>query len=201
MQPPLSGGSCHAACLQRAASLRHARMLRYNRPMPKAIGQAERLDAERKHAPQPSAHVVEQRYRLQPADLPPGGLQAEVMRVTKQGVEAVIPVMHLRTVSRPLLLDDANVRRMTALAGSPLHEDWIGIPVALRVENEAAGPAIRLFSPDAARAENARASGAPAWRGQLRAALVLLLVLAVAFGAVFAVENWKMVLNQLGIPF
>lgn len=176
-------------------------MLRYNRPMPKAIGQAERLEAERRHAPQPLAHVIDQRYRLQPADLPPGGLQAEVLRVTKQGVEAVIPMLHLRGVARPLLLDDVNVQRMTALAGSPLHENWTGVPVALRVENEPVGPVIRLFSPDATKAENTRAGAASARRSQLRAALVLLLVLAVAFGAVYMVENWVMVLSLLDIQF
>ena len=41
--------------------------------MPKAMHQADRLDAERKHAPPASPRVVEQRYRLQPADLPAAG--------------------------------------------------------------------------------------------------------------------------------
>ncbi|MBP8293363.1 MAG: hypothetical protein KAX65_11360, partial [Caldilineaceae bacterium] len=82
--------------------------------MPKATHQADRLDAERKHAPPASPRVVEQRYRLQPADLPAAGLTAEVTHVSRQGVETVTPVLHLRGAPKPLLLDEENIRRMIA---------------------------------------------------------------------------------------
>jgi hypothetical protein len=118
--------------------------MRYNAPMPKATQQAQRLDTERKHAASPPARVVEQRYRLQPADLPTTGLQGAVTRITRQGVETVTPVLHLRGAPRPLLLDDENVRRMVAVAGSPLQGDWVGVTVLLRVDNCGRDPAIRI---------------------------------------------------------
>ena len=167
--------------------------MRYNAPMPKATQQAQRLDTERKHAAAAPARVVEQRYRLQPADLPATGLQAEVTRITRQGVEAVTPVLHLRGAPRPLLLDEENVRRMAAVAGSPLQGDWIGVTVMLRVDNTAGTPTIRIDAPDAAVATSALRPPASQWR----AALLLLAVLALAFGAVYLVENWTLILGFL----
>lgn len=165
--------------------------------MPKATHQADRLDAERKHAPPASPRVVEQRYRLQPADLPAAGLTAEVTHVSRQGVETVTPVLHLRGAPKPLLLDEENIRRMIAVAGSPLPAAWTGRAVALRIVGEAGQPAIRIFGPDASGADTAlprRASG-----GNWRTALLLLLVLLLAFGAIYLVENWGLVAGLLNL--
>ncbi len=159
--------------------------------MPKATQQADRLDAERKHAPPASPRVVEQRYRLQPADLPAAGLATSVTTVTRQGVEAVTPVLHLRGVTKPFLLDGENIRRMTAVAGSPLPTAWTGKAVALRIVSEAGQPVIRIFGPDTSGAETLPTRRAPG--GHWRAALLLLLVLLLAFGAVYLVENWGLV--------
>jgi hypothetical protein len=164
--------------------------------MPKATHQADRLDAERQHAPQPPARVVEERYRLQPADLPPAGLGGEVTRVTRQGVEAITPVLHLRGAPKPLLLDGENMRRMSAVAGSPLHADWVGASVALRSMTEDGHQVIRIFAVDADTAEAPAAARRPAG-SQWRAALFLLLELLLAFGAVYLVENWSLVAGLL----
>jgi hypothetical protein len=167
--------------------------MRYNASMPKATQQAQRLDTERKHASAPPARVVEQRYRLQPGDLPATGLQAEVTRITRQGVETVMPVLQLRGAPRPLLLDEENVRRMVAVAGSPLQGDWIGVTIMLRVDNTAETPTIRIDAPDAVVATSAPRPPASQWR----AALLLLAVLALAFGAVYLVENWTLIVDYL----
>ena len=167
--------------------------------MPKATQQANRLDAERKQAPPAPARVVEQRYRLQPADLPAAGLESNVTTVTRQGVEAVTPVLHLRDVAKPFLLDAENTQRMTAIAGSPLATDWTGVAVALRAVAEDGRQVIRLFAPGAASAQQPptrRTHG-----GRWRTLLLLLLVLLLAFGAVYLVENWALVARQFGIPF
>ena len=167
--------------------------------MPKATHQANRLDAERKHAPPAPARVVEQRYRLQPADLPAAGLETSVTTVTRQGVEAVTPVLHLRDVARPFLLDGENIQRMAAIAGSPLATDWTGAAVALRVVDEDGRQVIRIFAPGAGsamRTPTRRPHG-----GRWRALLLLLLVLLLAFGAVYLVENWALVARQFGMPF
>jgi hypothetical protein len=169
--------------------------MRYNTPMPKATQQSQRLDTERKHAASPPARVVEQRYRLQPADLPTTGLQGAVTRITRQGVETVTPVLHLRGAPRPLLMDDENIHRMVAVAGSPLHSDWVGVTVLLRVETVAGIPAIRICAPDAAPATSALRLRPPL--RQWRAALLLLAVVTLAFGAVYLVENWTLVLSYL----
>ena len=165
--------------------------------MPKATHQADRLDAERKHAPPPSPRVVEQRYRLQPADLPAAGLTAEVTHVSRQGVETVMPVLHLRGAPKPLLLDEENIRRMIAVAGSPLPAAWTGRAVALRIVGEAGQPVIRIFGPDASGADTVQPRRAPG--GTWRAALLLLLVLLLAFGAIYLVENWGLVAGLLNL--
>ena len=167
--------------------------------MPKATHQANRLDAERKHAPPAPARVVEQRYRLQPADLPAAGLETSVTTVTRQGVEAVTPVLHLRDVARPFLLDGENTQRVTAIAGSPLATDWTGVALALRVVDEDGRQMIRIFTPDASSVTRAPTRRAPGARW--RRLLFLLLVLLLAFGAVYLVENWALVARQFGMPF
>lgn len=169
--------------------LPRAHLVGYNGRMAKTTSQAARLEAEHKHAPYPSpaARVVETRYRLQPGDLPAAGLQATVKQVTRQGVEQVTPVLHLDGAPRPLLLDDENVRRMSALAGSPLHEDWLGVALTLVAASEEGEQVIRIYGAGASPAP-ARPLRAP--RGQWRAALLLLLLLGLAFGAVYLVENW-----------
>ena len=170
--------------------------------MPKATHQADRLDAERKHAPPASPRVVEQRYRLQPADLPAAGLTAEVTHVSRQGVETVTPVLHLRGAPKPLLLDKENIRRMIAVAGSPLPAAWTGRAVALRIVGEAGQPVIRIFGPDASGADTGGADTVQPRRapgGTRRAALLLLLVLLLAFGAIYLVENWGLVAGLLNL--
>lgn len=157
--------------------------------MAKTTSQATRLEAEHKHAPYPPApaRIVETRYRLQPADLPAAGLQATVKRVTRQGVEHVTPVLHLDGAPKPFLLDDENIRRMSALAGSPLHAAWIGVALTLVAASEEGQPAIRIFGTGAAPAPPRQPRTV---RSQWRAVLLFLLLLGLAFGAVFLVENW-----------
>lgn len=177
--------------------------------MARTVTQSERVEGERSQAvllPQP---VVDRLYRLQPADL--GGINARPHRVTvrfvgMQGIERPAPVLHFQGIAKPLILDAANVTAMAALAGSPLQRDWLGKDVVLAVvgkDNEQDIPAIRLFAPgDAAlvgfqrksiQAEHARTRSIYL-RQAMRAAVVFLVLLAVAYGVVYVIDNWAALL-------
>ena len=88
--------------------------------------QPGRFVAEKEHSTQPPADVVNQRYRLQPADLPSGRVVTVVRAVTVQGLDATTPLLHGEHLPRPLVLDQANVAALTQLAGSRLFADWVG---------------------------------------------------------------------------
>ena len=169
------------------------------------VNQSERIEGERSQAvlrPQP---VVDRLYRLQPADL--GGVHARPQRATvrfvgTQGIERPAPVLHFQGIAKPLVLEGANLTAMALLAGSPLQRDWLGKDVVLAVvADDAAGslPAIRLFAPGdpalaglrrkSVQVERARTRSLY-FRQALRAAVVFLVLLIVAFGVVYVIDNW-----------
>lgn len=173
--------------------------------MARTVNQSERVEGERSQAvlrPQP---VVDRLYRLQPADL--GGVHARPIAATvrfvgTQGIERPAPVLHFQGIAKPLVLEGTNVTAMALLAGSPLQRDWLGKDVVLAVvanDNEGATPAIRLFAPGdpalaglrrrSVQAERARARSLY-FRQALRAAAVFLVLLVVAFGIVYVIDNW-----------
>ena len=173
--------------------------------MARTVTQSERVEGERSQAvllPQP---VIDRLYRLQPADL--GGVNARPHRATvrfvgTQGIERPVSVLHFQGIAKPLILDAANVTAMAALAGSPLQRDWLGKDVVLAVvgkDNEENIPAIRLFAPGdpalagfqrkSVQAEHARTRSL-FLRQATRAAVVFLVLLAVAYGVVYVIDNW-----------
>ena len=170
--------------------------------MARTVDQSERVEGERSQGaiqPQP---VIDRFYRLQPADL--GGVHARprsatVRFVGTQGIERPVPVLHFQGIAKPLVLDAANVTTMAALAGSPLQRDWLGKDVVLGVVVKDSTPVIRLFaSGDPAlaglrrksvQAERARARSVY-FHKATRAAAVFLVLIIVAYGVVFVIENW-----------
>jgi hypothetical protein len=104
--------------------------------MSRTISQAERIKGERQHRLGAQSSVVDRFYRLQPADL--GGIDAPpraaaVRHVSAQGIEQPQPLLHLEGLTKPLLLDAANVAALTRITASPLQRDWVGRAVVLAV--------------------------------------------------------------------
>jgi hypothetical protein len=173
--------------------------------MAQTVTQSDRVDGERSQVIIRSQPIVDRLYRLQPADL--GGVNARPHRATvrfvgMQGIEKPAPVLHFQGIAKPLILDAANVTAMAALAGSPLQRDWLGKDVVLAIvgqSDEENIPAIRLFAPDdpalagfqrkSIQAEHARTRSIYL-RQAMRSAVVFLVLLAIAYGVVYVIDNW-----------
>ena len=178
--------------------------------MSRTISQAERIEGERQHRLGEQPSVVHRFYRLQPADL--GGIDAPpraatVRHVSAQGIEQPQPMLHLGGLTKPLLLDAANVAALTRITASPLQRDWVGREVVLAVvpsegsaENGPSTPlAIRLFAPDdpylnllrrkSQAAARARAT-AIFIRRALRYAFALLVLVVILAAALYLYQNW-----------
>lgn len=178
--------------------------------MARTITQAERVEGERSLAVQAPAQmrapVVDRRYRLLPADL--GGLHARprpatVRLVGTQGIECPAPVLHFAGMSKPLLLDAANVVAIARIAGSPLQRDWLQQKVVLAVVVEDGGPVIRLFAPSDPALSTLRRKSVQVERARvrsrylrqfLRALLAFGGLITAAIAAVYLIENWPALL-------
>lgn len=179
--------------------------------MSRTISQADRIEGERQHRMGEQVSVVDRLYRLQPADL--GGTHAPprtavVRQVGAQGIEQPQTMLHLAGLTKPLLLDAANVAALTRITASPLQRDWVGREVALAVVPANSSPnaplTIRLFAPDdpyldvlrrkSQTAARARATTA-LLRRLLRYASVLLALLVLAAAAFYVYQNWATLLE------
>jgi hypothetical protein len=167
--------------------------------MPQKDQQAQRLAAEAAQQHAPPTPVMDVRYRLRPEDIAGGQIKAVVRTVTRQGVEKVMPVVHFAGLTRPLVLDAANLEAMARITGSPLAADWPGHTMLLRVVPEEGTLRVRLLPADAP-PPVAKPKSVPATAmfsaANLRATLIFLLVLAAALAAVYLVENAPLALPE-----
>jgi hypothetical protein len=164
------------------------------------------MEGERSQAVEGRQPVVDRLYRLQPADL--GGLHARprdavVRFVGMQGVEHPTPVLHFEGIAKPLLLDGPNIAAITRITGSPLPRDWLRKVVVLAVVDEGQGLIVRLYPPGAPVLAKLHRRSVQAERAQarrlylrqaLRAALLFAGLGAIAFLAIFLIENWAALL-------
>ncbi|MCB9137440.1 MAG: hypothetical protein H6642_03735 [Caldilineaceae bacterium] len=136
------------------------------------------------------APVVDQRYRLRPEDLGGRSLTATVSNVTLQGLEQMQPVLHFTRIDKRLPLDDEQCDAMARCTGQAILEAWIGRRITLTPEAGDDGPTIRITAPDAAATESA---GLPTVRAEARWSwrqpLLLILLLALAYFAVYLLDN------------
>lgn len=100
------------------------------------------------------APVVDERYRLQPADLQGLPLRTVIHKVTYQGLEQLTPVLHFADLPlghlalvKHLALDAAQCRELIRLTRSSFCGDWVGQTVELRVTSVAGKPTINLATP------------------------------------------------------
>ncbi len=135
--------------------------------------------------------IVDNRYRLTPADLNGRPRQVVVKAVTMEGVETMTPVLHFEGVARPLTLGLAQRTDMALIARSTLTTDWVGVSLVLRPVKAEGQDVIALQSIDASRAPSYSA-----WKPRrdaptrsVRGAFLLALMVIVAFVGVYLVEN------------
>lgn len=150
--------------------------------------------------------MVDERYRLTPADLNGRARQVMIKAVTFEGVERFTPLLHFEGVARPLALDPEQRIDMAAVAHSTLAADWVGVALVLCPVRSDEGETIALLPLDAT---GRRAAPEPGWtprrdvqqgpRRSLRPVLILLALLALAFAAAYLVENMGSLTNLLGL--
>ncbi|HXF61764.1 MAG TPA: hypothetical protein VNK95_09105, partial [Caldilineaceae bacterium] len=78
------------------------------------------------------SYFVDEKYRLQPADLQGWPRRVVIANVTFQGIEEARPVLHFAGQTKRLALSAEQTRQLIALTGSAQFSDWIGRAVVLR---------------------------------------------------------------------
>lgn len=147
--------------------------------------------------------IVDGRYRLTPADLNGRPRQVMVKAVTLEGVEDLTPVLHFEGVARPLALGLMQRTDMALIARSTLTTDWVGVSLVLWPTKADGQEVIALRSIDAAPPRVQ-----PSWRPSndsparsVRSALLLGLIVLIAFISVFLVENTGLVETIMDMLF
>ena len=77
------------------------------------------------------SEIVDQEYRLQPADVAGRPRRLVIANVSYQGVEQLAPVLHFEGMTKRLVLSADSVRDLVNLPGTPIFSNWIGITVVL----------------------------------------------------------------------
>jgi hypothetical protein len=133
--------------------------------------------------------VIDEHYRLRPADVGRSGVHVTVQNVSWQGVEQLQPLLHLREFpQRRLLLNQQQVQSMIEIVGSALAQDWIGHRLLLIAEYDDGELVITIRL-----AASASAAITP-WRSPLHLhetgrTMLLLLLLALLFAFVFFLDQ------------
>ena len=96
----------------------------------------------------PYSRAVEERYRLQPADLD-GPVEVTVTNVTLQGLETVQPVLHFADFGKWLTLDDVQSYELARATCSAVFQDWLGRHIVLTPLQEEEGARIAISRPGA----------------------------------------------------
>jgi hypothetical protein len=91
--------------------------------------------------------IVDDEYRLRPADLESRSHTVTITAVSMQGLEEMQPVAHFAETRKRLVLDRDQCTSLILLTGSTLTQDWVGCTVVLTPAIEGAEPIIRLLPP------------------------------------------------------
>jgi hypothetical protein len=123
------------------------------------------------------SQIVDERYRLQAADLGGGPVRVLISGVSFQGVEQLVPVLHFRgPVRKQLALNATQRRELIALTHSSLCSDWVGRQVELRPVRSNRQAAITILAPAGSQSRPLELDVMPR-QGYLPVRTVLLLLL------------------------
>lgn len=127
--------------------------------------------------------VVDQRYRLQAADLGGAPQRVLIRAISFQGLEELTPVLHFDGLAtKHLALSSVQRQELSRVMHSSLCSDWVGRPVELRLGQVDGEPTVRLITPTPPRVLHERVTHIRARGRSLSTSwwmvLVLLLVLA-----------------------
>ena len=148
--------------------------------------------------------VIDDGYRLKPADVGRATMRVTINNVSLQGVEELSPVLHLvEFPTKRLVIDGAQGQVLMQLTGSPLLTDWIGQQIDLKTSTDEGESTILIQAPQAEswpwkQTSPPKHESDP---GNRWTSLLLLVVLIVIFGAAYALDNgdavWQVVKHLL----
>jgi len=148
--------------------------------------------------------IIDDRYRLKPADIGRAILRVTIRNVSLQGVETLCPVLHLGEFpNKRLVIDSTQCQVLIRLTGSPLFTDWIGQQIDLKTITDEGQAKITVSAPQAEKwlwpSAPSPARATP--RHQLGPSLLLLSLLLLIFSAAYALDNgsalWQFVAHFL----
>ena len=136
--------------------------------------------------------IIDEHYRLKPADIGRALLRVTIKNVSLQGVEQLRPVLHLGEFpNKRLVIDRTQCQVLIRLTGSPLFVDWIGQEIDLKMSIHEGQTDITISAPQA---ENrlwhpAQSPKRATARHQLGPSLLLFSVILLIFSAAYALDN------------
>jgi len=144
--------------------------------------------------------IMDERYRLKPADIGRAILRVTIKNVSLQGVEYLSPVLHLAEFpQKRLVIDRAQCQVLIRLTGSLLSADWIGQQIDLQMSTHEGQTNIAISAPQTERQllHPAQSPKHATARHQLGPSLLLLSLLLIIFSAAYVLDNggavWQLV--------
>lgn len=135
-------------------------------------------------------HTVQTRYRLNPKDITAARVAVTIQNVSYQGLEDLNPVLHLAEYpGKPLVLNRQQCAELSKVTQSALPAAWIGRVIVLQVQNQADPPVIGITAPQQQPVPIVTSRPRANHYGKLWSILLLFLILAAAFGAVYLLER------------
>jgi hypothetical protein len=133
---------------------------------------------------------VYERYRLSPGDLAAPRVPVTIRAVSYQGLEQLNPVLHLAEFpTKPLVLNPQQCAELIRATQSSMAQHWIGQVIVLRLEPKVHPSLIAIAAPTPMQTPVVTARSRPMARGKFWSTLLLLLILAAAFSAVYLLEH------------
>lgn len=78
------------------------------------------------------SQLIDDGYRLTPADLDGRPRRLRIANVTTQGLEELVPVLHFDQLTKRLVMTPTQSQQLIAITGSALFSDWIGQTLVLQ---------------------------------------------------------------------
>jgi hypothetical protein len=142
--------------------------------------------------------IVDESYRLKPGDLGRRPVRVAVQNVSFQGLEELHPVLHFAEFpTKRLVLDPLQCRQLITATHSPLCVDWIGRAVELRSASYAGQAVVAIEVTETLPKRPGRKLNWETQDSPARTVMLLLLLLALAFGTVYILDHYPQIVTLL----